>query len=65
VRGIELTGNGTTAHLYNNTFVEVSPAFLGNSPSDLIVVRNTIALACGGFVRTRDEQFRRLEQHRR
>jgi len=47
-RGVELVGNGTTAYLYNNTFVHVFPAFMGNSTADAIIAKNNVAIACGG-----------------
>jgi hypothetical protein len=45
-RGIELTGVGTTAYLYNNTLVNVTPGVLANSDLDVIHLRNTVALQC-------------------
>ncbi len=46
VRGIESTGNGSTIYSYNNTFVNLHPAILGNDPSDIAIIRNTLAIAC-------------------
>ncbi len=47
-RGIEITGVGSTAFIYNNTLANVFPAIYGNNDNDRLVVRNTVAIACGG-----------------
>jgi hypothetical protein len=47
-RGIETAGPGTTVFLFNNTFVDVYPAIYTNNANDLLTIKNTIMLACGG-----------------
>lgn len=46
VRGIEMTGDGSTVYSFNNTIANLSPAILGNDPTDVAVLRNTLVLAC-------------------
>ena len=48
-RGIELTGAGSTAYVYNNTIANVFPALYANDEAnDRFLVRNTVLIACGG-----------------
>lgn len=47
-RGVELVGDGTTAHLSNNTIANIAPAVYANSAADQVVMRNNVMIVCGG-----------------